>query len=154
MLFFEHPVLGFRPPSPLREDAVAHHALAEHADLLQDPDAGRVLERHVGLDAMQLQVSKAESEQAPRDLGGKPTSGVDLVDAEAAAGEGARVEPAIWAENIPFNETRDYVKKVLSNAAVYASLLSGRALSLKSWLGPQAIGPRDVAAPAVNVDLP
>jgi soluble lytic murein transglycosylase len=68
--------------------------------------------------------------------------------------EGASVEPAVWAENIPFNETRDYVKKVLSNAAVYASLINGRALSLKSWLGPQAIGPRDAAAPAVNVELP
>ena len=32
--------------------------------------------------------------------------------------EGALLEPAIWAENIPFNETRDYVKKVLSNATV------------------------------------
>jgi soluble lytic murein transglycosylase len=68
--------------------------------------------------------------------------------------EGATVEPAVWAENIPFNETRDYVKKVLSNAAVYASLINGRTLSLKSWLGGQAIGPRDAAAPAVNTDLP
>jgi soluble lytic murein transglycosylase len=68
--------------------------------------------------------------------------------------EGPSVEPAIWAENIPFNETRDYVKKVLSNAAVYASLLNGRALSLKSWLGPQAIGPREATAPAVDIDLP
>ncbi|HEU5296803.1 MAG TPA: transglycosylase SLT domain-containing protein [Burkholderiaceae bacterium] len=68
--------------------------------------------------------------------------------------EGPAVEPAIWAENIPFNETRDYVRKVLSNAAVYASLLNGTTLSLKSWLGPAAIGPRDTAAPAIDVDLP
>ena len=34
--------------------------------------------------------------------------------------EGPLLEPAIWAENIPFPETRDYVKKVLSNAAYYA----------------------------------
>ena len=40
--------------------------------------------------------------------------------------EGALIEPAIWAENIPFNETRDYVKKVLSNATVYAAMLAGR----------------------------
>jgi soluble lytic murein transglycosylase len=40
--------------------------------------------------------------------------------------EGATLEPAIWAENIPFAETRDYVKKVLSNATVYASLLAGK----------------------------
>ena len=26
----------------------------------------------------------------------------------------APIEPAAWAESIPFNETRDYVKKVLS----------------------------------------
>ena len=35
------------------------------------------------------------------------------------------LEAAVWAENIPFNETRDYVKKVLSNATDYAALLSG-----------------------------
>ena len=68
--------------------------------------------------------------------------------------EGPAVEPAIWAENIPFNETRDYVRKVLSNAAVYASLLNGTTLSLKSWLGASAIGPREAAAPAVDADLP
>jgi hypothetical protein len=43
---------------------------------------------------------------------------------------------------------------VLSNAAVYASLLDGRTVSLKSWLGVAAIGPREVTAPAVDVDLP
>jgi soluble lytic murein transglycosylase len=40
--------------------------------------------------------------------------------------EGAPVDPAVWAENIPFNETRDYVKKVLSNATVYAAMLAGQ----------------------------
>ena len=30
--------------------------------------------------------------------------------------EGPVLEAAAWAENIPFTETRDYVKKVLSNA--------------------------------------
>ncbi|MES2957661.1 MAG: transglycosylase SLT domain-containing protein [Pseudomonadota bacterium] len=40
--------------------------------------------------------------------------------------EGALIEPAIWVENIPFNETRDYVKKVLSNATVYSAMLAGR----------------------------
>jgi soluble lytic murein transglycosylase len=29
------------------------------------------------------------------------------------------LEAGAWAENIPFNETRDYVKKVLANATVY-----------------------------------
>ena len=42
---------------------------------------------------------------------------------------------AIWAENIPFNETRDYVKKVMSNAVYYAMLFEDRPQSLKARLG-------------------
>ncbi|EYS91740.1 lytic transglycosylase [Cupriavidus sp. SK-4] len=45
------------------------------------------------------------------------------------------VEGAIFAETIPFNETRGYVKNVLSNATYYAALMSGRPQSLKSRLG-------------------
>jgi soluble lytic murein transglycosylase len=68
--------------------------------------------------------------------------------------EGPVLEPAVWAENVPFNETRDYVKKVLSNAVLYAGLLdNGRSQSLKARLGP-SIGPRDSAAPAPSADLP
>lgn len=67
--------------------------------------------------------------------------------------DGPPLEPAIWAENIPFNETRDYVKKVLSNATVYAALLGAPTPSLKARLGPQ-IGPRDPAAPAPDSNLP
>ena len=68
--------------------------------------------------------------------------------------EGPTLETAIWAENIPFNETRDYVKKVLSNAAVYATLLDPRvAPALRPRLG-NGIGPRDGAAPAPNTELP
>ena len=49
---------------------------------------------------------------------------------------GADIEGAIWAENIPFNETRDYVKKVLANSVNYALLLErGRAQSLYTRLG-------------------
>lgn len=67
--------------------------------------------------------------------------------------EGPALEPAIWAENIPFNETRDYVKKVLSNATYYAAILSGQTPSLKDRLGAK-IGPRDPAAPASDKELP
>ena len=45
------------------------------------------------------------------------------------------LEPAVWAENIPFDETRDYVKKVLSNAVYYSALLGGKPASLKARLG-------------------
>ncbi len=45
------------------------------------------------------------------------------------------VEGAIFAEIIPFSETRSYVKNVLSNATYYSALLSGQPQSLKRWLG-------------------
>jgi len=45
------------------------------------------------------------------------------------------VEGAIYAETIPFNETREYVKNVLSNATYYAALLDRRPQSLKARLG-------------------
>jgi soluble lytic murein transglycosylase len=67
--------------------------------------------------------------------------------------EGPTLEVAAWAENIPFTETRDYVKKVLSNAVVYRSLLDGRPASLKTRLGAP-IGPRDAGSPAPNQELP
>lgn len=52
------------------------------------------------------------------------------------------VEGAIFAETIPFTETRDYVKKVLSNATYYSALFTGQPQSLKARLGtiaPQAV---------------
>jgi hypothetical protein len=50
------------------------------------------------------------------------------------------MEGAAWAENVPFSETRDYVKKVLSNTTFYAAILTGQPQSLKARLG--MIGPR------------
>ena len=53
------------------------------------------------------------------------------------------VEGAIFAETIPFNETRDYVKNVMSNATYYAALFTGLPQSLKQRLGqiiPQSGG--------------
>jgi soluble lytic murein transglycosylase len=54
------------------------------------------------------------------------------------------VEGAIFAETIPFNETRDYVKKVLSNATYYAALFDGTPQSLKARLG--TVAPRTLSA--------
>jgi soluble lytic murein transglycosylase len=45
------------------------------------------------------------------------------------------VEGAIFAETIPFTETRGYVKNVLSNATYYAALFEGKPQSLKARLG-------------------
>ena len=45
------------------------------------------------------------------------------------------VDGAIFAETIPFSETRDYVKNVMSNATYYAALFEGKPQSLKKRLG-------------------
>lgn len=65
---------------------------------------------------------------------------------------GPLMEAAIWAENVPFNETRDYVKKVLANTTNYAALISGQPQSLKARLG--SVGPRNASEPEPNKDLP
>ncbi len=51
------------------------------------------------------------------------------------------VEGAIFAETIPFSETRGYVKNVLANATWYAAQFESRPQSLKARLG--VIAPRD-----------
>jgi len=53
------------------------------------------------------------------------------------------MEAAAWAETIPFNETRHYVKLVMANASYYASLLSQQAQSLKARIGEVGPGRRD-----------
>ena len=45
------------------------------------------------------------------------------------------VEGAIFAETIPFNETRTYVKNVMSNSVYYAAMFGGQPQSLKERLG-------------------
>ncbi len=50
------------------------------------------------------------------------------------------LEGAVYAETIPFTETRDYVKKVMSNSVYYAALFNEAPQSIKSRLG--VIGPR------------
>ena len=65
---------------------------------------------------------------------------------------GLMLAPEVWAENVPFFETRDYVKKTLTNAAIYAALLGNKGPQLRPRLGPQ-IGPRDAEQP-VAPDMP
>jgi len=62
------------------------------------------------------------------------------------------LEAAIWAENVPFPETRDYVKKVMANTTNYAALLTGQPQSLKSRLG--RIGPQSPEESEAIEELP
>jgi soluble lytic murein transglycosylase len=53
---------------------------------------------------------------------------------------GAPLEGAVWVETIPFNETRDYVKKVLANSVFYARVLEQPYVPLSVLLG--TVSPR------------
>jgi soluble lytic murein transglycosylase len=65
---------------------------------------------------------------------------------------GPVMDGAAWAETVPFQETREYVKKVLSNTTFYAAMLTGQPQSLKARLGQ--VGPREPSAPGPNGELP
>ena len=62
------------------------------------------------------------------------------------------LDAAIWAENVPFAETRDYVKKVLANTTSYAAVLSGEPQSLKARLG--TVGPLVATSDEPDEQLP
>ena len=66
--------------------------------------------------------------------------------------DGPVLDAAVWAENIPFNETRDYVRKVLLGGAVYAQVLGLPATSLRERLGT-SVGPAGARAADVG-DVP
>jgi soluble lytic murein transglycosylase len=66
--------------------------------------------------------------------------------------DGPIIDAAIWAENIPFNETRDYVRKVLLGGAIYAQVLGLPATRLRERLGT-SVGPAGASAPDVS-DVP
>ena len=67
--------------------------------------------------------------------------------------DGPVLDAAAWVENIPFAETRDYVKKVLSNSTYYANVLGGKGTTIRSRLG-RTVGPADPNAPPPEKDLP
>jgi len=61
------------------------------------------------------------------------------------------LEGAIYAETIPFPETRDYVKRVMSNTMYYSQLIGGKLVPLKERLGQI---PARSAAERFNEELP
>lgn len=62
------------------------------------------------------------------------------------------LEGAIYAETIPFSETRDYVKKVMSNTAYYSVLFNGQPASLRARLG--TVPPKPAVDTPKTPDLP
>ena len=61
------------------------------------------------------------------------------------------LEGAIYAESIPFNETRDYVKRVMANTVFYAHLYGGNPVPLKDRMG---IIPARAPTDRFNENLP
>jgi soluble lytic murein transglycosylase len=45
------------------------------------------------------------------------------------------VDSDVWIENIPYNETRAYVRRVLWHSMVFSWLETGREQSAREWLG-------------------
>ncbi|MEY8878007.1 MAG: transglycosylase SLT domain-containing protein [Leptothrix sp. (in: b-proteobacteria)] len=68
--------------------------------------------------------------------------------------EGPPLEVAAWTENIPFSETREYVKRVLSNASYYAALLGGQTQVMLKQRMSQLVAPRASDAALPTPDLP
>lgn len=104
----------------------------------------RVIERDVN-----LQLGTAYLKMVLDDLDGDSvlaTAAYNAGPARARAWRSTLVRPvegAVFAETIPFDETRDYVKKVMSNTALYARVFETKAPSLKARLGiiePKAAG--------------
>jgi soluble lytic murein transglycosylase len=61
----------------------------------------------------------------------------------------APLDADIWIENIPYNETRDYVQRVLWHSVVFRWLDNGRGENVESWLVPVApLAAPQPAAPA------
>ncbi|MES2955894.1 MAG: transglycosylase SLT domain-containing protein [Pseudomonadota bacterium] len=130
------------------------------------PATARETARHIGLTGFtadqindrdtNIIIGTAYLKRALDDFGGS----MPLAAAAYNAGPGRPrswrngpvIEAAIWAENVPFSETRDYVKKVLSNTTNYAALISGQPQSLKARLG--TVGPREASAPPPDEKMP
>ena len=130
------------------------------------PATARWTAKRIGLDYSAAQLNESDTnivlgtnylKLVLEDFGGSQTLATAAYNAGPARSrkwrDGPQLEAAIWAENIPFAETRDYVKKVLSNATLYAAQMGSPATSLKARLG-RPVGPREGIAPALDKDLP
>jgi soluble lytic murein transglycosylase len=97
-----------------------------HEQLLMDP------ERAIPMGARYLR-------QLEGDLGGSAvvaTAAYNAGPGRAGSWRASRpLEGAIYAESIPFVETRDYVQRVMAASVHYAELLSGRPHRLRQYMG-------------------
>lgn len=55
------------------------------------------------------------------------------------------IEPDVWIENIPYNETRNYVQRILWHKVVFGWLRTGEPQKIDAWLA--RVAPLDESAP-------
>jgi len=60
------------------------------------------------------------------------------------------LEGAVYAETIPFTETREYVKRVMANSVFYAAVLENKPTPIKARLG--VVPARSGTEPAADDD--
>ena len=87
-------------------------------------------------------------------MGGKPIMATAAYNAGPSRAKkwlaSTPLEGAIYAESIPFTETRNYVQKVMANAHLYATRLGLKATSLKQRLGTVPASGSLLNAPAIE----
>ncbi len=97
-----------------------------HPGLLRDPETNV----EIGTGYMRILLDELEDDQV------LAAAGYNAGPGRARRWRaGMPLEGAIYAETIPFEETRDYVKHVMTNTVIYAALQEGRPQSLKTRLG-------------------
>jgi soluble lytic murein transglycosylase len=100
--------------------------MSYHPGLLRDPETNV----EIGTGYMRILLDELEDDQVMAAAG-----------YNAGPGRARRwradqpLEGAIYAETIPFEETRDYVKHVMTNTIIYTALQEGKPQSLKKRLG-------------------
>lgn len=97
-----------------------------HPGLLRDPETNV----EIGTGYMRIILDELEGDQV------LAAAGYNAGPGRARRWRADRpLEGALYAETIPFEETREYVKHVMSNTVIYAALLEGKPQSLKARLG-------------------
>ena len=112
------------------------------------PATGRWIAKQMGIKdwkvtmllvpATNLQMGSFYFRHVWTDLGDRvaATAGYNAGPGRARRWKDARpLEAAIYAETIPFNETRDYVKKVMANSWFYSNRITGQEQSFRKMLG-------------------
>jgi soluble lytic murein transglycosylase len=112
------------------------------------PATGRWIARQMGIKdwkaamllvpSINLQMGSFYFRHVWTDLGDRvaATAGYNAGPGRARRWQDARpLEAAIYAETIPFNETRDYVKKVMANTWYYSNRITGQEQSFRKMLG-------------------